>query len=316
MSMSDVAAPSLDDRVASLMSRAFPLASRPFHVMGAALGAPEHDVLQSARASRAAGRFHRVAMSFDLEALGCATALVITSPERSNQRDLAGFIALHPASSNVCLREGDVWWHVALPRSIDVTAHVRRIDAHAGARSVVLEPLRWFKPAPLSSNASAEPLSRLEMGAIRALSTDIPLEEEPFEPIAEGLGLDMAALLALAHGFVDDGLARQARAIATAGAEVALTWNVEPTERETAATTLAHTDSVTEVIATLREGLPFNLVARIEAPTHEECIHAAGSMPLDGAVVRPIEERVKDTPARPFAPDLDAWETTVFGRPG
>src|SRR5205085_5570142 len=144
---------------------------------------------------------------------------------------VAAVINDHPGVSHNYRRdhEFNLWWTIAVPPESSLEDHIQRVHELAGAESTrIMQTIRMFKigvdldmtgkrpmdakttlPAYHASARAGQSLSDLEIGALRELQEDIRLEPAPYAGMGERIGIDEGAVLALAHGFIDDGLARR-----------------------------------------------------------------------------------------------------------
>lgn len=120
-------------------------------------------------------------------------------------------------------------------------------------------------------------LNEIDKKIIMALENGIPLTEQPFQMIAEEVGISEDELLAKLDEWKDDGVIRRFGAIlyhTHAGFEAnAMTvWNVPKERIEEVGKILASFEEVSHCYerATF-PGFPYNLYAMVHAHTREEC---------------------------------------------
>jgi siroheme decarboxylase len=208
----------LDKRLLNLMQGSFPLAPRPYQEVARLAEVSEDEVL--ARVDRLVSEriIRQVTPIFDTRVLGYKSMLVAAKVDPENPHRAARLINAHPGVSHNYLRnhEFNLWFTIAVePDSrlgLDGTLEV--LQAETGAESIrQLPTLRLFKirmdlemeqgTEALAKEAEsvdyrepeAIPLSDLDMAVIHATQGSMPVIPEPYQPAADELGMDVAALL-------------------------------------------------------------------------------------------------------------------------
>ena len=255
--------PSLDERTRALldvMQEAYPIARRPYAVMGERLGMSEAEALDRLAEARAAGVVRQVCGIYDTKALGYSSALVAMKVAPERLAHAARVINAHPGVSHNYRRnhEFNLWFTVAMPPGHDLSAVVQRLHALAGAESTREMPtLHLFKigvtldmSAARAADARGEPeytqerreralrgaLTPDEVDFIRATQGDFEDIAEPFASVAEALGWEVDAVLERARSLAERGFLRRFAAILNhrqAGfrANGMAVWRVPPERR-------------------------------------------------------------------------------------
>jgi len=242
-----------------LMQEDFPLAERPYAVLGERLGITEADALARLHEARAAGVVRQICAIYDTKALGYSSALVAMSVAPEQLARAAAVVNAHPGVSHNYKRnhEFNMWFTVAMPPGYDLDAVIDRLHVLTGAESTRPMPtLNLFKigvtldmsgsrdmtarGAPEYTEerrnaAAAFGLTETDITFIKATQGDIGDTEEPFAPIAEALGWTVEEVFAHARKMQESGHLRRFAGILnhrTAGfrANGMAVWNV-PTER-------------------------------------------------------------------------------------
>jgi siroheme decarboxylase len=220
-----------------VMQESYPLAVRPYAVLGERLGMSETEVLERLASARAAGVVRQICAIYDTKALGYSSALVAmkVAPERLARA--ARVVNAHPGVSHNYKRnhEFNMWFTVAMPPGADLSAVILRLHELAGAESTREMPtLHLFKigvtldmTASRALDARGEPeytqerrdqalggiLTEEDVEFIRATQGDFEDIPEPFAPIAAALGCDVTAVLDRARALEARGFLRRFAAI-------------------------------------------------------------------------------------------------------
>jgi siroheme decarboxylase len=211
----------------TLLQDRFPLAARPFALLGQQLGCAEGEALDRVRALKEAGVVRQIGAIFDTRRLGYTSALVACEVESEWVDAVAAEISRHPGVSHNYGRDHrfNLWFTLGLPPGRDLEAEATRLVAQPGVRRTLLLPMvRAFKidvrfdfgaaaePAPAGSespDALDGPLSPEDVLRVRALQNDLPLLVEPFAALGAPFGLDTVDLLGATERFRRTGLMRR-----------------------------------------------------------------------------------------------------------
>jgi siroheme decarboxylase len=293
----------VDKELLNLIQVSFPLEPRPFQVLADKLGTEEDDVIRRLQSLKNDRIIRQISMIFDTRALGYRSSLVASRAPEGQVDEVASVINEHPGVSHNYRRdhEFNIWWTIAVPPESSLEDHIQRVHELAGAESTrIMQTIRMFKigvdldmtgtrpmdakttlPAYHASARAGQPLSDLEIAALKELQEDIRLEPAPYAGMGQRMGVDAGAVLALAHGFIDDGLARRFAAVMhhrQAGfvANAMSVWKVPEERIEEVGSTMAGFAAVSHCYQRpTYPDWPYNLFGMLHARTKEECEVAA-----------------------------------------
>ena len=227
----------LDKQLLNRIQSDFPLAARPYHLLGEPLGLSEDEVVERMRALKAGKIVRQVSAIFDTKSLGYKSSLVAMRVDPDRITHAARVINEHPGVTHNYERnhEYNLWFTIAVPPTSDLEAVIDRIHALAGAEVTrIMYTLRLFKigvnldmtgarPADATSTpeygeedrvrAREFSISELDKAVIRELQEDLPVVAHPFLPMAERLGLTEDELFAAARDLQRRGFLRRVAAI-------------------------------------------------------------------------------------------------------
>jgi DNA-binding Lrp family transcriptional regulator len=334
----------IDQELLNLIQVAFPLEPRPFKFLADKLGTSEDDVLARLEALKQDRIIRQISMIFDTRALGYKSSLVASRAPEGKVDEVADVISAHPGVSHNYRRnhEFNIWWTIAVPPESSLEDHIQRVHDLAGAESTrIMQTIRMFKigvdldmtgkrpmdakttlPAYHAPRRNAEPLTTLEIAALRQLQEDIALEPTPYNSMARRIQIDEGALLALAHGFIDDGLARRFAAVMhhrQAGfvANAMSVWQVPEDRIEEVGYAMAGFAAVSHCYQRpTYPDWPYNLFGMLHARTKEECEVAAEAIKdQTGITERRMlysTKEYKKVRVRYYTDDFFEWERTYL----
>lgn len=200
-----------------LIQEAFPLTSRPFAEIGAAVGLSEEQVLALLTDLKQRGILKEIRGIFDARFLGFQSALVAFEIEAERLDTAVAAVNAHPGVSHNYGREHwlNLWFTLSVPNALSLERHVERLAQLAGcSRFFCLRGLRTFKRRvqfSLDSNAAETPAppeieeetnqnadvdvyvglsDATQRGIMRRLQNDLPLIPQPFAEIAQAFDMD------------------------------------------------------------------------------------------------------------------------------
>ena len=335
--------PFLDARDKALLTEvqaAFPVAHRPFALLGEKLGITEEECLERVSRLRADKVIRQLSGIFDTRALGYQSTLAAMRVDAARVDEAAEAINQHPGVSHNYKRNDafNIWFTVAVPPEDSLEQTVQILHALARAEETIILPtLRLYKigvkldltgqQAPFESpeeiyneqrrTAPKPALTDQDIALIRVLQEDLPLVEMPFGIWAEQADMTEEELFAWVRRMEQLGYLRRFAAILyhrNAGfkANAMVVWQVPE----------AQVDAAGEQMALFREvshcyrrpvypNWPYPLFTMVHAESHAACMD----------VIRRIEERVgqfphknlfstkeyKKTRVKYFTPELDTW---------
>lgn len=334
----------IDKALLTELQKSFPIAHRPFEVLGEKLGITEQECLRRVTALKESKVIRQLSAIFDTRALGYQSTLVAAkvAPERVDEA--AAVINQHPGVSHNYKRNDpfNMWYTVAVPPgdSLEQTVKILHILSKSD-ETIILPTVRLYKigvKLDLTGQDGAyeskdeiydeakrwsakPPLTAQDIKFIRVLQEDLPALELPFAVWAEQAESTEEELFAWAKKTEHLGYMRRFAAILhhrNAGfkANAMVVWQV-PAEQ---------VDACGEQMALFREvshcyrrpvypTWPYPLFTMIHAETHTACMD----------VVKRIEDRIGSFPhknlfstkeykkirVRYFSPELDEWWSRV-----
>ncbi len=284
-----------DRQLLNRLQSDFPLVEQPFAVLGEGLGLGEDEVLERARALRQSGIVRHLSAIFDVYRVGYRSTLVSFSIPEERLEAAAAVVSAHPGVSHNYARqhEYNLWFVLAVPRSVDLDAVVADLAARAEAtKHHVLPSLKLYKinveldvvegegnqgKVSRHPKAPRRELTAEEIGLVRALQEDLPLVSRPFAQAAADLGLTEERLLARAHALQEEGIMRRFAAVLRHRA-VGFTANgmacwIVPEERiEECGTRFASYPQVSHCYRRPTfDDWPYGIFTMIHAQTHAKC---------------------------------------------
>jgi len=313
MFLTDMDPPDRD--LLNLIQSRVPLVREPFAELAGQLGWEEKEVLERLRHLREqAGVIREIAGIFGAAALGYALALAAlrVGPPRLDQ---AGqIVAGHPGVSHCYAREGtyNLWFTLAVsPQSrLGLEGSVVALARKCGASShLVLPTLRRYKldvrfgaeddehanppgtapgtgvrpvaaagaPVPGPAKAPSPAPTQQQVRAIQALQIDLPIQSDPFAPLARSADMDADDLLVHAADFLAVGWMRRYAATlhhraAGAAANVMVAWKAAPAYADAAGALCAQVSTVSHCyLRPAAPDWPYNLYTMIHGQSREDC---------------------------------------------
>lgn len=286
----------LDHRLLNLLQTGFPLAPRPWHELGLALGIHEHEVMDRLAWLREQRVLRQVSAIFDSKALGYHSALVAAQAPLTHLEQSAGIVSAHPGVSHNYLREHELnlWFTLAVAPELSLEQEAARLAQRAGLlRFHALPALKTYRigvsfdlgseqartlaePKPHRS-VKAVALSEADKAAIRLLQEDLPLLPRPFLPIADKLGLDEEGLFDWMAGAGERGILRRFAGVlrhreAGFGANGMGVWEVAAEDADRVGAAFAQDPRVTHCYRRPTfEGWPYSLFTMVHGHSRAEC---------------------------------------------
>lgn len=284
----------IDKRLLNVLQSDFPLVPRPYASIAGVLGIPEGEVLARVRALREAGVLRSLSAIFDVYRVGYRSTLVAFSVPEERLAEAASVVSAHAGVSHNYGRdhEYNLWFVLAVPRSVNMEAEVASLAARAGATKYhILPNLKLYKigveydvvegegnaQRGARAHRPRRDLTPEEIALVRVLQEELPAVERPFRESAERLGMSEEELLSKARALQEEGIMRRFAAVIrhrAAGftANGMACWNV-PEER---------VDEVGEKFASYPQvshcyrrptfdDWPYNIFTMIHAMTRERC---------------------------------------------
>jgi len=288
---------SMDTRLLAAIQRAVPLVEQPYAQLAREIDASPEWVMERVAALRAEGVIREISGIFDAAALGYhQTLAAIAVPEERLAR--AGrTVAEHPGVSHCYARRDEVnlWFTLAVsPGSalgLERTIHILAADCGA-RRTLILPTLTRYKlhvrfgderdagetTAPRSMGVPPQ-FSESQTLAVRALQVDLPVQADPFSPLAELADTSVEGLLRHAADFQRIGVLRRYAAVlhhrqAGAAANLLVAWEVvDETAVDAAGAACAALPQVSHCYHRARASdWSFDLYTMIHGPSGAHCL--------------------------------------------
>lgn len=337
----------VDKALLTEVQKGFPVAHRPFEILGEKLGITEQECLRRVAALKDGQVIRQLSAIFDTRALGYQSTLIAMKAPPERVDEAAEVINQHPGVSHNYKRNDpfNIWYTLAVPPgdSLEQTAKILHVLAKA-EETILLPTLRLYKigvkldltgqESELESKeeiydeskrwSAKPPLSPQDLKFIRILQEDLPALELPYAVWAEQAESTEEALFAWAKQMEHLGYMRRFAAILhhrNAGfkANAMVVWQVPPEQVDPAGEQMALFREVSHCYRRpVYPTWPYPLFTMIHAETHAACMD----------VVKRIEERIGQFPRKNlfstkeykkirvkyFTPELDEWWARVGSR--
>lgn len=340
-----------DKRLLNAIQADFPLAARPFEVLGGPLGLTEADVIRRIDILKQQRVVRQISAIFDTRSLGYKSSLVAmrVPPDRLDQAALV--VNAHPGVSHNYTRSHDfnLWFTIAVPPGSDLEWSVRRLHDMAGAESTrILPTLRLFKIGVQLDMEGGRGVERVEAGeagysearrpaagrsgltaediaAIRELQEDLPLVPEPYRPMAVRIGTTQAALFATACRLRERGYLRRVAAVlhhraAGFSANAMGVWVVPPERQEEVGRIMGSFRAVSHCyLRPTYPDWPYSIFTMVHGQQAEDCqavisAIAAATGITEYRLLYSTKEH-KKIRLRYFTRELDDWEAAARRTP-
>jgi DNA-binding Lrp family transcriptional regulator len=217
--MIDLHAPSAPVRaMLDTFQRNFPLTTRPFAVVGDAVGLTEEETLEALRALRAAGALSRIGAVTRPHAAGASTLAAVAAPAERIE-EAARVIGRFEGVNHSYEREHafNLWFVVTGLDRADVAATLSSIEAETGLVALDLPMERGFhldlgftlfspsgdkpKPKPLRRSADAR-----DVELLGAIETGLALTPHPYATAADAVAMTQEETIFRLQAMVADGV--------------------------------------------------------------------------------------------------------------
>jgi siroheme decarboxylase len=333
-----------DKRLLNLIQGGFPLVSRPFQALGAALGLSEGEAMGRIVALKQKRVIRQISAIFDTRSLGYKSSLVAMRVQPERLAAAAAVVNSHPGVSHNYMRNHafNLWFTLAVPRTSDLEWTVQHLHAMAAADSTrILPTLRLFKigmQLDMEGKTGAERVQTREAGygdarrpsagrdglrpvdivAIRELQEDIPLVPEPYRPMAERMGIPEEALFEVAAHLAAQGYLRRMAAVlhhreAGFGANAMGVWVVPPERSEEVGQIMGSFRGVSHCyLRPTYPDWPYNIFTMVHGQTAEDCQEIINAISQATGIseysLLYSTKEYKKIRLKYFNPDLDEWE--------
>ncbi len=330
----------IDKVLLTEVQKQFPVAHRPFEILGEKLGITEQACLERISRLKTDKVIRQLSAIFDTRTLGYQSTLAAMKADPARVDEAAEVVNQHPGVSHNYKRNDpfNIWFTIAVPPTDSLERVINILHMLAKAEETIILPtLRLYKigvkldltgrQESLESqddiyneqrrNAPKPALTEQDIRFIRVMQEDLPMLEMPFGVWAEQADSTEDELFAWAKQMEHVGYMRRFAAILhhrNAGflANAMVVWQVPQEQVDQAGEQMA---LFREVSHCYRRPVfphwPYPLFTMIHAQTHSACMD----------VVARIEERVgrfphknlfstkeyKKTRVKYFTPELDRW---------
>jgi DNA-binding Lrp family transcriptional regulator len=310
-----------------------PFTARPFAALGEALEQGEADVLAGLRDLKEQKILREISAVLEGSVLGYDSALVAGEVPEARLDAAVEAVNRHPTVTHNYLRNHryNLWFTLAVPAHMSLETTLELLAREAGVRA--FQPLRRthtfkigvnFDPETLKNRTAqvqtsvSEPIAVSEGDArqFRALQTPLPLEERPFDVLAQRAGVSVEALLAFARRHLGGAIRRYVGTVRHRRLGVRengmVVWRVPEDRVAAVGQRLAEALEVSHCYARNPiDGFPYTLYSMVHGPDRAACEETAGRLAertgiADYAVLF-SEREFKKVRLRYFLPELDAW---------
>lgn len=224
----------LDREILNEIQWSFPLEARPYDALASRFGTSAEDVKSRVLRLKRAGVLRQLSAIFDTRRLGYKSSLVAMQVEPGRLERVAELVNAHPGVSHNYERrhEFNLWFTLAVPPGADLKSEVGRLGRIRGvARTRMLPTIRLFKigvrlemvDSKKRDIAPSEPERRVERAEfvpsesdkefVRQLQRDLPVEDRPFLPAAQALGMSEDEVFERLRRYEEIGVMRRYAAI-------------------------------------------------------------------------------------------------------
>lgn len=252
-----------DRQILNIIQTQFPLVERPFASIAEEMNTTEDDVIERIKDLKEKNVVRQISAIFDTRRLGYKTTLVAMRLPEDKLDSGAQVVNAHPGVSHNYARNGqfNLWFTLAVPPYEDLKETIDGMAETTGAESVRMMPtIKFFKigvnfdmvkqegdakvyysPDGYNDKTvgdnwnTAETLSDFDINVVRELQEDIEVVPQPFNTMADKLGISLQELFDAAEDFQKRGMMRRFSAVlhhrrAGFGSNAMAVWKV-PSER-------------------------------------------------------------------------------------
>ncbi len=303
----------VDQRLVEDWQRDFPLQSRPYSVIGEAVGLTEDTVIRRYAALRKAGIISRIGAVVAPNTLGASTLAAMAVPAERLEA-VAALVSAEPGVSHNYRRENpmNLWFVVTGPDTQFVEAAISAIEKRSG---LPVNDLRLIEPYHLDlgfalqdtiGSGPRQILRKPDMAAIRpadrdlvaAIEIGLPLASRPFMTIAALAGISEDVVIERFKALVQAaiisrfGVVVKHRALGYSTNAMAV-WDVPDAETHRLGTAFGGEPGVTLCDARRRtDAWAFNLYCMVHARRREDALAVIDR--LNAVASRTVNERPRD----------------------
>jgi DNA-binding Lrp family transcriptional regulator len=218
-----------DRKLLNLIQSDFPLHREPYAALSDKLGVSEDEVLQRIQRLRDKGIIRSISAIYNAAGLGYHSTLVAMHVDEAHVDEAAAFINRHMEVSHNYLRDHylNLWFTLTTTRDRDLEDTAAKMGESVDAEITLSLPIaRAFKinvcfdmldQEDDQNNGDVIHLKRKEddnlteddIALVCELQRDLPLEAQPFNVMADSLGLELDDFLQRAASFKERGIMRR-----------------------------------------------------------------------------------------------------------
>jgi DNA-binding Lrp family transcriptional regulator len=137
----------LDKRILDIIQTGFPIAPRPYAVVGEQLGLTEAETLARVRALKGSGIIRRIGANFQSAKIGFFSTLCAASAPEDKREAFIAAVNAHPGVTHNYLRDHplNIWFTMIGPSREAIAAALAEITAATGISILNLPADRLFK---------------------------------------------------------------------------------------------------------------------------------------------------------------------------
>jgi DNA-binding Lrp family transcriptional regulator len=138
----------IDLKILAAVQEEFPLAIRPFQVLGDMLGLDENDVIERLRTLEKDGLVRRLGPILDIRKLGLSGVLVAVQVSQEGAEEVAGVVSQYEEVSHNYLRPNETGynlWFTVSAKEERIRDILAQIHSTTGKKLLVLPTIRIFK---------------------------------------------------------------------------------------------------------------------------------------------------------------------------
>ncbi len=209
----------VDRKLLNLLQAGIPLVQQPFLQLSRELAVEESEVIERIENLKKQKVIRQISAIFDTKSLGYESSLVAASVRPERLQAAVEILNAHPGVSHNYERSHrfNVWFTIAIPpdSKIGLEGTVELLGRMAGVDSIrILPTLKLYKigvkldmesdggtsvlDAPVyDENSAAKPqeLTELDIAIVREAQEYLPIIAQPFDAMAEKVGISVAAFL-------------------------------------------------------------------------------------------------------------------------
>jgi radical SAM protein with 4Fe4S-binding SPASM domain len=291
----------------------FPVAVRPFELLGRRLGMESQDVLDRLRRFRKNGFIRRLGAVFDSRRLGYVSTLVAAAVPPDRLEQAAAMVAAMPGVTHCYSRRHrlNLWFTLTAPSQAQIDAALDDLQRQGGISKKDIHSLpaervykiqavfvppglavsdeEFFSDATLAQPGPPVSLDTAQRELVKLLAGDLPLAEQPFDSAACGVGWTAEQLTDQVKSWLVEGVIRRFGAVVshrrlgyvTNGMAV---FRVPPDRIDEAGAAFAHLPLVSHCYRRRPvAGFDYNLYAMIHGRSVEEVRRLADQLAAQAA---------------------------------